>query len=179
MLIVVLLLLGRPAYADFEAGHSAAFNYSAKNSRNRTIPADIALQKKAVKTVLEKYHSPLVGEVDSFINACIKYDLDCSLLPSIAGTESTFGQAIYPNSFNPFGWGRGLTMFRSWSEAIDAVGKGLREDYIDQGAETVEQIGAIYCEGNTWSGKTRYFMRQIQAEVEKNKLLLEKNSVSL
>ncbi len=175
----LLLIFLKPVYADHEAGRSATINYIAKNAVNDRTDPNLAWQKKAIKIVLEKYQSPLVKEVDSFMESCIKYDLDCYLLPAIAGLESSFGQAIYPNSYNPFGWGRGLVMFSSWAEAIDTVGKGLREDYIDQGATTVEQIGAIYCEGNTWAGKVQYFIKQIQAEEEKNKLLLEKNPVSL
>ncbi|KKQ01415.1 MAG: hypothetical protein US11_C0009G0027 [Candidatus Roizmanbacteria bacterium GW2011_GWA2_36_23] len=65
------------------------------------------VKKLAMKRILEKYNSPLKDEVDSFISACQKYDLDCFLLPSISGLESTFGKFILPASHNPFGWGGG------------------------------------------------------------------------
>jgi hypothetical protein len=109
----------------------------------------------------------MADEVDNFLTTCKKYSLNCYLLPSIAGLESTFGRFISPGSFNPFGWGRGLIPFKSWAESINVVGGGLKTNYIDQGATTVEEIGQIYCEGNTWASKIRWFMTQFETEEEK------------
>ena len=106
----------------------------------------------------------LLDETDAFIKACTQYDLDCYLLPAISGIESSFGLYLRPGTFNPFGWGRGDISFTSYSDAIMTVGKGLRENYINKGATTVEQIGRIYCEGNTWAGKVTYFMKQLENE---------------
>jgi len=116
--------------------------------------------------------------VDSFLEACTTYNFDCYLLPSIAGVESTFGKFIAPGSNNPFGWGQGIIPFVSFHEAIMTVGKGLRKDYIDKGASSVDAIGAIYCEGNTWSGKVTYFMNKFE-EFEKNQLFFSDSQVQL
>jgi hypothetical protein len=53
------------------------------------------------------------------------------------------------------------------------VAKGLRENYINRGATSVEAIGAIYCEGNTWSGKVNFFMAEFKAEEQNVSLYLE------
>jgi len=99
-------------------------------------------------------------------------------LPAISGVESTFAKFIKTGTNNPFGWGRGLIEFDGYDRAILTVGKGLRENYVDKGATTVEQIGNIYCEGNTWSSKVSYFIEQFKKE-EKNLLLLNGNTVEL
>lgn len=139
-------------------------------------------QKKiriAIETVLKKYNSPMAEESGSFVKACIKYQIDCYLLPSIAGLESTFGKFIWPNSYNPFGWDRGYMMFESWSDGIETVAKGLKNGYIKKGALTVEDIGPIYSESPTWAIRVNYFINQFEKEEEKMTLLSDQFPVQL
>lgn len=128
--------------------------------------------------VLKRYDSPLLGQVDSFIDACSTYNLDCYLLPSISGVESTFGKFLIPGTFNPFGWGRGALAFKSYDDTIMTVGKAIREKYIDKGADSVDKIGRIYCEGDTWSGKVKFFMAKFEEE-EKKQLFFMQDTVQL
>ena len=137
------------------------------------------LKRKTIRRVLERYNSPLAGSTDAFIETCKTYKLDCYLLPSIAGLESYFGTQLMPGSNNPFGWGRGLIYFDTWEAGINTVGKGLRENYINKGATSVEEIGAIYCEGNRWAGKVRYFMNTFEKEEQNNELYFSNNTVEL
>lgn len=176
--ILIFLTAVTGVNATFVAGNSAGINYTTFETKEDKTKADLLLKKMVIKKVLEKYDSPLVGDIDAFITTCYKYNLDCYLLPSIAGIESTFGRYIYPGSYNSFGWGGGTIMFNSYADGIETVGKGLRENYINKGAETVEQIGRIYCEGNTWAGKVQFFMSQFIKE-EENQLILKSNTVSL
>jgi hypothetical protein len=123
------------------------------------------VKKRAIEKILAKYHSPMIGEADTFIRACKKYNLDCYLLPAIAGLESGFGNMIYPGTYNAFGWGGGMTYFSSWEEGIMTVAKGLRENYYNRGAVTVADIGYMYAAGSTtWATKAYFYMNQIQAE---------------
>lgn len=127
--------------------------------------------RMAIEKVLKKYNSPMSENAESFVNACKTHELDCFLLPAIAGTESTFGQFIALGTFNPFGWGQGYMQFKSWDEAIDTVGAGLRENYINKGAKSVEDIGYIYAnKSDTWAGHVRSFMKEFQAELDKIEL---------
>ena len=177
---VALLFLAIPVFAENIAGDSAGMILSFKISQKDMDDMKEYKTKRAIKSLLQKYNSPLVSEVDSFYNTCQKYNLDCYLLPSISGIESTFGKFLLPGSFNPFGWGRGIIPFNNWSEAIDTVGKGLRENYMDKwGATSVEEIGRIYCEGNTWASKDTWFMKEFSTEEEKISLFLKTNPVQL
>lgn len=176
--IVILLFFVKPVNADLIAGSSADIELGVFDSALVKSNREYFIKKRTIKAILDKYNAPLSGYEDSFIEACVTYDLDCYLLPSISGIESTFGRAIATGTNNPFGWGRGLMPFPSFHEAILTVGKGLRENYIDKGATSIEQIGSIYCEGNTWAGKVNYFMRQFETE-EKNQLFLSMDTVQL
>ncbi|MCX6730314.1 MAG: hypothetical protein NTZ55_00515 [Candidatus Roizmanbacteria bacterium] len=160
------------------AGSSAAVAYIEKNSTTSISLQKMALKRKAMTEVLKRYDAPLLTEVDSFLDACTTYNLDCYLLPSISGVESTFGKFLLPGTYNPFGWGRGLIEFKSYNQTIMTVGKALRENYIDKGADTVDKIGRIYCEGDTWSGKVKFFMRQFEEE-EKKQLFFMQDAVQL
>lgn len=127
-------------------------------------PSDnpVYLKKKiAIYHILKKYNSPLLYETDSFIQACVTYNIDCYLLPAISGVESTFGKFLLPESFNPFGWGGGYIVFNSWSDGFNQVAKGLRENYFDKNLTTIQQIAKIYAPpSTTWANKVEYFMKQ-------------------
>ena len=176
--LIAAIFGAQPVQAELIAGSSAAVSYVEKNSTTTINIQKMALKKKAITEVLKRYNAPLLTEVDSFIEACTKYNLDCYLLPSISGIESTFGKFLIPGTFNPFGWGRGLLVFKSYNETIMTVGKGLRVNYIDKGADTVDKIGRIYCEGDTWAGKVKYFMNQFEEE-EKKQLFFMQDTVQL
>jgi hypothetical protein len=142
----------------------------ASNFSNR-----ILIKKLAMHRTLERYNSPLINEVDSFLVACMSYGIDCYLLPAISGVESTFGRFYLPGTHNPFGWGGGYMYFDSWQDCFLAVAKGLRENYIDQGLTSVEMIGPVYAPpSSTWSGKVIMFMNIFANEEAKiNTAILE------
>jgi hypothetical protein len=118
-----------------------------------------------IKKILNKYNSPLVSISDTFIVNCVKYNLDCYLLPAIAGLESTFGHYIYNNSYNPFGWGGGYIIFKDWKEGIEIVARGLKQNYIDKGANDIYKIGKIYAPpSKTWAYKVDFFMKEFYNE---------------
>ena len=121
----------------------------------------------------------MVESTDAFINACIKYDFDCYMLPAIAGLESSFGAYVYPNSNNAFGWGRGLIMFSTWDEGIDTVGNGLRTKYINKGLTTLEAIGEKYCENPTWAARVNNIAKRFETEEAKMRLFFSLNEVEL
>ncbi len=172
----VFLFLNTPIFADKIAGNSAVITY---NITTDAMDNDFFIKKLAIKRVLDKYSAPLSEAADGFINTCKRYELDCFLLPSISGLESTFGRFIYPNSYNPFGWGRGFIMFDSWEDGIDAVGKGLRKEYLDRGALSIQDIGPIYSESPTWAIRVQYFVNEFQREEAKLQLYLNQNIVKL
>jgi len=170
----VFLLFASPIYPEKEAGCSADFNYNLSNDKNGFVN-DLARDKEnedylkkelAIKNYLEKNDSPMVESTRSFIKACRKYNIDCFLLPSIAGLESTFGKFILPGSYNPFGWDRGYMTFKDWDEAIMTVAEGLKNHYVYKGAETVEEIGPIYSESPTWAPRVNFFINKFNQELD-------------
>lgn len=179
MISLLFFLWAIPVKAETIAGSSAPLAYNSFINTNDIEQLRQENIKIAIETVLKRYNSPMAEESDAFVKACIKYKIDCYLLPSIAGLESTFGKFIWPNSYNPFGWARGYMMFENWSEGIDTVAKGLRNGYMNKGALTVEDIGPIYSESPTWAVRVNYFIRQFEKEEEKMSLLSEQFLVQL
>jgi hypothetical protein len=175
--LILLLLFPITVHGVQEAGTSATLS---KEKKAVASSVDNDLKRKVITEVLAKYNAPLLTEVDGFMDTCIKYDLDCYLLPSISGVESTFGRFTLQGSHNPFGWGGGLIMFDSWSDGIDAVGKGIRGNYIDKwGAASIEEIGPIYAASPTWAQKVRYFHSEFERVEEEKRLYFSKLEVEL
>ena len=162
--------------AERAAGESARMvNLTSNNFKNNRL----AKKRMILYKVLKEYDSPLSNSVDSFLQTCVKYDLDCYVLPSITGLESYFGTFTHPNSNNPFGWGGGYIMFDSWESSINTVGKGLRENYINKGANSVDKIAPIYAESRTWASRVKYFINVFETEEQKFDSILSQNQVKL
>ena len=120
-----------------------------------------------LKKYLESYKSPLAERAQFLIDTADKYGLDWRLLPAIAGQESTFCRTIPENSHNCWGWAihaRYTKKFETWEGAIETVAKGLKEDYIDKGLITPEQIMTRYCprsiteRDGSWAIAINYFL---------------------
>lgn len=121
-----------------------------------------------LEAFLTHYKSPLAGYSFYFIYCADKYGLDWKLLPAITGMESTFGKRIPSGSYNAYGWGNGLSRFRSWEESIDVVSRNLAEKYLARGLDTPYKISPVYCPPNpAWGRKVAYFMEKIDKFGEK------------
>lgn len=119
---------------------------------------------KVLKAYLKLHNSPLAESSDTFVKKADQYSLDWKLVVAISGLESTFGQAIPANSYNAWGWGiygDNVIRFNSWDEGIATISQGLRQNYIDKGAQDVYQIGRLYAASPTWAQRVEYFMRKI------------------
>lgn len=180
--MVLFLLTARSAHADYIGGASAALATSSSYMTHTKVPdqqIEFQIKRLAIQRVLARYNSPMLGSVDTFISECEKYDMDCYMLPAIAGLESTFGRHIYPDSYNAFGWGGGYIMFDSWDEGIQTVSKGLNTKYVARGAKTVDQIGPIYSESPTWAVRVNSIIRTFEKEEAKIRLFFAINTVEL
>ncbi len=165
--LILFFFVTRLTFADDVAGKSATITYSQSTNYCFLPPINLAQKRKAIKNILEKYGSPLVNSVDDFVDACSKYNIDCYLLPSIAGVESTFGKFVPRGSNNGWGWGGGRIHFASWGEGIDKVGRVLKYNYIEKGADTLDKIGIIYSESRAWTPHVNYFLREFEREETK------------
>lgn len=131
-------------------------------------------QNDARSLVLRNYftsqESPLAPYGDFFVYIADKNGLDWTLLPAIAMQESNAGKHVPENSFNPFGWAIHSNMslkFSSWEEAIETVGKGIKEEYASQGLVTIDQINSrynpiSYQRDKSWGKGVEYFMNLLK-----------------
>ncbi len=174
-ILFILFGAGSVSAADRVAGDSAGMGIPlgvplVNRVSYKNIVTENTKEKKAVARVLAKYQSPMAQSLDSFFQVCDSNELDCYLLPSIAGLESGFGKYVLAGSYNPFGWGGGYIRFGSWNEAISTVGTGLRQNYIGSGAQNIEQIGSKYAESPTWAVRVRRYMAEFQAQEDQSDL---------
>lgn len=134
-----------------------AFTFSVKSAD--AIP-------EIIKSYLKKYNSPLIHDADFIITIADKYHLDPRLLVAIAQQESNLCKKIPDDSYNCWGWGihsRGTLRFSSYREGVEAVAKGLSQNYIGKGLTTPEEIMAIYTplsEGS-WAKGVQQFLDEM------------------
>ena len=110
---------------------------------------------------VNRNNAPLADYAEKFVEVANKYDLDYRLLPAIATVESSGGKSNF-RSYNAWGWGS--KGFSSFEEGIEIVGKGLKNNYIEKGMDTVEEIAPIYCPPNykNWARSVNQFMNEIE-----------------
>jgi len=122
-----------------------------------------------IKKYLEKYNSELIPYADLIFDVSQKYGLDYRLITAIAQQESNLCKKAPESCFNCWGVGihsRGTMCFESYPEAIDWVGRYLKEEYFDLGINTIDGIMAKYCPLS--SGSWAFGIRQFMAEIERN-----------
>jgi hypothetical protein len=109
-----------------------------------------------IQKYLEKHDSPLLPYADELLAASEKYDVDYQLIVAIAQCESNLCKKSPGGSYNCWGFENGETKFLSWEQALDQVAKTLREEYLDKGLVTPEEIMAKYAppsveKGGPWA----------------------------
>lgn len=125
---------------------------------------------KIIEDFFKGYNAPLADFGDIFVAVADKYGLDFRLLPAISMQESNGGKRIIPSSKNPFGYGiygDKVLKFNSFEEAIERVGRGLKEDYMEQGLKSPNQIMAKYTppsleKGGAWAKGVNTFMEELR-----------------
>lgn len=120
-----------------------------------------------VRQYLLSYTSPLEPYSQNLVETADKYGLDFRLLTAIAQQESNLCKKIPANSFNCWGWGihsEGSLGFVSFEEGINEVSKGIREEYINKGYVTPEQIMSKYTpqSNGSWANGVNRFMEEMQ-----------------
>ena len=120
-----------------------------------------------VSKYLESYNSPLVPYAGFIVQTEDKYSIDYRLIPAIAQQESNLCKIIPPDSYNCWGWGihsKGTLGFSSYEEAIEAVSKGIREEYLNKGYTTVADIMSKYTpqSNGSWASGVTQFMSEME-----------------
>lgn len=120
-----------------------------------------------IREYLNKYNSPLMPFADLIISVSDKYNLDWRLLVAIAQQESNLGKKIPEGTYNAWGWGihsRGTLGFSSWEEAIETVARGIKEDYVEKGYTTPEEIMSKYTplSDGSWAFGVSQFLDELE-----------------
>ena len=120
-----------------------------------------------IKQYLEYYNSPLVPYANLIVQTADKYKIDFRLITAIAQQESNLCKIIPPGSYNCWGWGItsvGTLGFDSFEQGIEEVSRGLKQNYIDEGYTTVEQIMSKYTPSSngSWAHGVNEFMTAMQ-----------------
>jgi len=120
-----------------------------------------------VKQYLADYNSALEPYSDFIVEMADKYDIDFRLITAIAQQESNLCEKIPPGTFNCWGWGihsQGTLGFESYQEGIEIVTQGLREEYLNKGFVTIDDIMTKYTplSPGSWAAGVTTFMDQMQ-----------------
>jgi len=143
--------------------------YAALPNRNEAIflkTRDVDARIEVVNDFLSYYKSALAPFSDEIVAAADKYGLDYRLLPAIAMQESTLCKKAPKNSYNCWGfgiYGKKITRFDNYNDAIDTVTKTLATKYKAVGLETPEQIMTKYnpVSTGTWAQGVSGYMERL------------------
>lgn len=116
-----------------------------------------------VKSFFNDYKSPLTPYAQNIVSAADKYNIDFRLLPAIAMQESNLCKKIKKGSNNCWGfgiYGKKVTTFDNYPQAINQVSKTLATDYIGKGLKTPDEIMKKYTPSNKgeWANSVNHFM---------------------
>jgi hypothetical protein len=120
-----------------------------------------------IREYLKENNSPLEPYAATLVETADKYKLDYRLLTAIAQKESGLCRVIPEGSHNCWGWGihsKGTLMFDSYEQGIETVSKGLKENYIDLGYITIDDIMKKYAhpDSTTWAEGVSMYMKQME-----------------
>lgn len=120
-----------------------------------------------VRQYLARYKSPLADHAEHMVNVADETGLDFRLLAAIAQQESNLCKFAPEGTYNCWGWGihkRGTLGFDSYEHGIGVVSRGIKDNYIDQGYVTVEDIMRKYTPSSngSWANGVTQFMADMQ-----------------
>lgn len=120
-----------------------------------------------IRGYLKVNSSPLEPYSEYIVETADKYGLDFRLITAIAQKESGLCRVIPEGSNNCWGWGihsKGILGFESYEEGIEVVSKGLKDNYINKGYVTVEEIMKKYAhpDSTTWAEGVSMYMKQME-----------------
>lgn len=120
-----------------------------------------------IRQYLEKYESPLTPYADEIVARAQDYSIDFRLLVAIAQQESNLCKKIPDNSYNCWGWGihsRGTLKFHSYPEAIETISRGLKDEYLNKGYATPDEIMTKYTPASpgSWAAGVTQFLDEME-----------------
>lgn len=120
-----------------------------------------------LRQYLSRYESPLIPYADYIVQKSDEYGIDFRLPVAIARQESALCRFIPEGTYNCWGWGvhsKGTLGFETWEAGIETVIKGLKEDYLDRGLVTPEEIMTRYTplSSGSWAEAVNFFISEME-----------------
>ncbi len=120
-----------------------------------------------LRQYLTVYGSPLIPYAEKIVQIADKYGLDYRLITAIAQQESNLCKIIPYDSYNCWGWGitgSSTLYFDSYDQAIETVTKGLKENYINKGYVTPDEIMTKYTphSNGSWARGVNIFLADME-----------------
>jgi len=164
------------SFLSFESNKSNYLSLQNQGVAFAAIPDDFvmesgAIEKDARVAILDKFFGKYKSELEPYsediVESADKYGLDFRLLPSIAMQESNLCKKAPKDSFNCWGfgiYGKKVTRFENFPQAIDTVTETLANDYKGKGLITPDQIVKLYTPSSngSWQDSVNYFIDQLQ-----------------
>lgn len=124
----------------------------------------------AVQSFFKRYNSSLYPYAQNVVTAADKYGIDYRLIPAIAMQESNLCKKVPKGSYNCWGfgiYGKKVTKFDGYAQAIDIVSKTLATQYKAQGLNTPEEIMSRYTPSSngSWAFAVSTFMNQLSVNL--------------
>ena len=124
-------------------------------------------REEILKQYFKQFDSPLTNYASLIVSESDRVGIDFRLLPAIARQESGLCKIIPTDSYNCWGWG--ITSvdslgFNSYEEGIRVVATGLKNNYIDKGLKTPQEIMAVYTpqSNGSWAKGVNEFMKDLE-----------------
>ncbi|MGE6368316.1 glucosaminidase domain-containing protein [Planococcus kocurii] len=148
---VSLPTLTTPLTAPLANSYNPAISIPPLNTKEVPTAATDTSDLKFKPTQFIKLDNTLEGKLDGtaahFINAGKKYDLDPNLLSAIAIHETGNGSSRAVNDKNNVAGMMGKNGLRSYASVEDSIfdmARNLRQNYLNEGKDTIAKIGAKY-----------------------------------
>lgn len=144
-----------------EKGSASGLHFEARTSDGRVdIVANFLSRYKSPLQPYDKYAQVLVSAAD-------RYGLDYRLLPAIMMQESNLCKTADPAIHNCLGFGihkRGTLAFDSYEASFDRAAREIKENYIDIGLTTPEQIMTKYTPSSngSWANSVNQWIAEME-----------------
>lgn len=172
--LVLILSLSLLSYADKGkairlTSQTPKVAYAALPRASGTLKMSVTSEDMRITVVrdfFKQYKSVLTPYARDVITAADKYDIDYRLIPAIAMQESNLCKKIIKGSYNCWGfgiYGKKVTRFDNYHQAINTVTKTLAIQYKAKGLETPEQIMSKYTPSSngSWANSVNHFMNKL------------------
>jgi hypothetical protein len=167
-LVLTLFFYRNHITSDFIASNKVA--YAALPTTQNNFSVSITQQDGRVEKIrqfFESYHSPLEPFANDIVMASDEFGLDYRLVPAIAMQESNLCKKIPEDSHNCWGfgiYGKTVTKFPDYHEAIYTVTKTLATKYKEKGLITPDEIMTKWTPSSdgSWAFSVHQFMDALQ-----------------